>query len=99
MLNFANSALDYENWYCFNSIKFDFKKKLIICRNYVLTKPYLMTLYVIFPIHVNFPITSRCLDVMVEESYHSNSELFYVTCESFFSKRRFTMLYMHVVCD
>ena len=91
MHNFANSALDYENWYCFISIKFDFKKKLIICRNFIASQGVSQALfddvYVIFPIHVNFPITSRFLDVMVEESYHSNSELFYVTCESFFFKK------------
>ena len=91
MHNFANSALDYENWYCFISIKFDFKKKLIICRNFIASQGVSQALfddvYVIFPIHVNFPITSRFLDVMVEESYHSNSELFYVTCESFFFQK------------
>ena len=28
MLNFANSFLDYEDWYCFISIKFDFWEKV-----------------------------------------------------------------------
>ena len=35
MLNFANSTLAYENLYFFISIKFDFEKKLVICRNFV----------------------------------------------------------------
>ena len=65
MHNFANSALDYENWYCFISIKFDFKKKLIICRNFIASQGVSQALfddvYVIFPIHVNFSITSRCV--------------------------------------
>ena len=42
--------------------------------------------YVIFPIHVNFPITSMCV---LKAIHKKNGELFYVTWESFFSKRRF----------
>ena len=62
----------------------------------VLARPFLMTLY-IFPIHVNFPITSRYF-----QSYYSqkkNSELFHVTWEIFFSKRRLYHIVMHVVFD
>ena len=45
-------------------------------------------IYVIFPMHVNFPITSR---FVLKATIHENksSKLFYVTCESLFSKRRF----------
>ena len=35
MLNFFNSTLGYENWYCFISMKFGAEKKWIICRNFV----------------------------------------------------------------
>ena len=42
--------------------------------------------YVIFPMHVNFPITSRfVLKATIHEN--KNSELFYVTWESFFFKK------------
>ena len=34
MLNFANSTVGYENWYCFVSIKFDVERKRIISRNF-----------------------------------------------------------------
>ena len=35
ILNFADSTVGYENWYCFISFKFGVEKKWIICRNVV----------------------------------------------------------------
>ena len=35
LLTFVNSTVDYRNWCCFISIKFDVKKKWIIWRNFV----------------------------------------------------------------
>ena len=48
--------------------------------------------YVIFPVHVNFRITSR---FVLKATIHKNknSELFYVTWESFFSKKRSWVIY------
>ena len=45
ILNFANSAVGYENLICFVSIKFDFEEKWIICKNFLAVVSKILRVY------------------------------------------------------
>ena len=51
----------------------------------LLARTYLMMLCVISPIHMNFPVRSRC--TLKPIIHRKNSELFYITWESFFFQK------------
>ena len=45
MLNFANSAMGYENWYCFISIELDVMKKRQFAENFVVVVTKFLWVY------------------------------------------------------